>query len=145
MYPGGGSSWSSRGGFRGGRGGRGGGGNGGGGHGGGGWGGQRPSRGTGANDTPLGTPSRMSPVTQSTTPPAAPVKEVLPAVESSNDSCNGKKRKSMGSEDTVVRVFLTFSCWIDLIFRFLCRRQQMAILRPTTKEQKSPSRLRDVT
>ena len=95
-YPGSGSSWG-RGAFRGGRGGRGGN------SGRGGW-GQRPSRGTGANDTPLGTPSRMSPVTQSI---PAPVKEV-PVVESSNNSCKGKKRKSMGNEDTVVCISHTF-------------------------------------
>ena len=95
-YPGGGSGWG-RGGFRGGRGGfrgRGGGG---------GW-GQASSRGTGANDTPLGTPNRRSPITQ---PTPVPVKEVPqpPVVEpSSNDSCNGKKRKSMGTEDTIVRI-----------------------------------------
>jgi len=102
-YPGGGSSWG-RGAYRGGRGGRGGGNSGRGG-----WGQQRPSRGTGANETPLGTPNRMSPVTQSPTP--VPLKEV-PVVESFNDSCKSKKRKSMGSEDIVfIRVAVKWRCF----------------------------------
>ena len=74
----------------------------------------------------------MSPVTQ---PAPAPVKEV-PVVELSNDSFKSKKRKSMGGEDTVVRI----SCFLYWSLEFISFSRQMAMLHPT-KEQNLLSKL----
>jgi len=105
-YPGGGSSWG-RGGFGGGRGGRGSF------AGRGGW-GQPSARVTGANDTPLGTPNRMSPVTQ---PTPAPVKKVAQPIAIESSLCHGKKRKSMETEDTAVGISFIRIYWgLELIF-----------------------------
>jgi len=82
-YPGSSSSWG-RGGFggRGGRGGRGGFG------GRGGW-GQPSARATGANDTPLGTPNRRSPVTQ----PTPDDEKTEPESKKTKSTENGNKKK----------------------------------------------------